>query len=1142
MYGKPMDIEWTLSDGVLAVVQARPITTLPEPQSTPPTKWRLPRGAYAAMRNNIVELMADPLSPLFATLGLRAVNVSMCRLMDESLAMRGVLPEEPIITVNHYAYYNGSLSLKNVLQVLVRSGRIMRAMFTGAVERWTDHGRPRYHSTVQEWEAKDWAPFSSTQLVEGAYQLTETAIDAYLSLVSGVIPAAWISEGLFTAAYRLLIKRRQDPPAATYLLGFDSLPIRADKSLYELALWVREQPPLRDHLNRSSGAQLAAALASGSAPAEVPAEIWQEWQRRLQSHLKTYGHTFYSLDFADPLPADDPAPVLDALRLYLRGQGVDPRARQLESEKRREQATAAITARLRGWRRNLFQTYLRRAQRYAPLREDGLAEVGLAYPLIRQMLRELGRRFTERQVLAAPDAVYWLTEEEVRSAAMQLDAGLPGESLKDRIPRRKAEAQAARQVSPPRALPSFGVRSTSRMTRARQGRAGEVIKGVACSPGRVTGMARVLHGPQEFGQMTPGDVLVAPITTPAWTPLFAMATAVVTDIGGPLSHGSIVAREYGVPAVLGTGSATSRIRSGQTVTVDGSAGTITLGTVPKDAAPIAMASTGDIDWTRPDPKGVYMRGSVVDLMPDPLSPLFATLGIRALIEQMTPMARRVTRSEPVLPDDYYTTINNYGYTNANLPARSWWWMLRRVIPAYPRMLRDVVRLWREEMRPEYLAAVARERGKPPADMTLSELWRKTQDILAADMQYVVALLFATMGASAGSELLLTNVYNKLVKREGDPDAPVLVMGWNNVPVQAEKSLYDLAMWCRERKALAEALLTSSSRELVGRLERQQPPAGADPAEWAELWRRFRQHLELFGHIVFQLDFAEPLPQDDPAPMLETVKMYLRGEGANPHERQRASEEKRVRTAAEALQRLRGFKRWAFKGSLGWAQSLAEVREDALAEIGLGYPMIRERLRELGRRFVDAGVIREADDIYYLEKSEIDAIVVELEPGTAPGNLSDRVEARRAFLKKAAQVTPPPMIPVKKRVMGIKTDAFVAASEDTQSASLLKGVPTSGGRVTAPACVLRGPEDFDQMKPGGVLVAGATTPAWTPLFAMASAVVTDIGGPLSHGSIVAREYGIPAVMGTGVATRRVRTGQILTVDGNAGTVELSGDQA
>jgi phosphoenolpyruvate synthase/pyruvate phosphate dikinase len=112
----------------------------------------------------------------------------------------------------------------------------------------------------------------------------------------------------------------------------------------------------------------------------------------------------------------------------------------------------------------------------------------------------------------------------------------------------------------------------------------------------------------------------------------------------------------------------------------------------------------------------------------------------------------------------------------------------------------------------------------------------------------------------------------------------------------------------------------------------------------------------------------------------------------------------------------------------------------------------------------------------------------------------------------------------------------AASEE-QTDDTINGVAASGGQVTAPARVLSGPEDFGQMQPGEVLVAGITTPAWTSLFAMASAVVTDVGGPLSHSSIVAREYAIPAVLGPGVATRRIRSGQSVQVDGDAGTVTL-----
>jgi pyruvate,water dikinase len=309
-------------------------------------------------------------------------------------------------------------------------------------------------------------------------------------------------------------------------------------------------------------------------------------------------------------------------------------------------------------------------------------------------------------------------------------------------------------------------------------------------------------------------------------------------------------------------------------------------------------------------------------------------------------------------------------------------------------------------------------------------------------------------------------------------------------------------------------------------------------DWQELQVRLEQHLKQFGYIVFQLDFAEPLPLDDPSPMLENVKMYLRSEGVNPHERQQISEAKRVQTTDAMLKRLRGLKRWAFRKALNWGQSLAQVREDALAQIGLGYPLLRALLNELGQRFVAAGAIRAADDIFFLEKDEIDQGVMRLQSSITLDDLSDRVADRKAFLEKAAQVTPPPMMPLKKRVMGVKTEVFVAASGESQMGNTLKGVATNAGKVTAPARVLHGPEDFDQMKPGDVLVAGTTTPAWTPLFAMASAVVTDIGGPLSHGSIVAREYGIPAVMGTGVATKWIQSGQLITVDGSAGTVTLA----
>ncbi len=579
LYGMPMDIEWVMAEKKLYLVQARPITALPEAELPFPTEWKLPKGQYAAMRNNIVELMADPLSPLFSTMGLSAINSSLHRLMGGSWGMQGIMPEKIIILVNGYAYFNGSISGRSVMRLLLDSVKIAKKMFSGAVERWTETGRPSYYDAVTAWQAKPWRTLKNVELMDTAKQLMEFAIDAFGALFSGVIPAAWMTEALFTRLYNLLIKRGGDPAAFTYLLGYQSLPIRADQSLYSLAEWVQQNPALVEYLGRVPTSQLVVMCESDVSPSDVPPVIWQEWRSLYHEYLRKYGYTLYTLDFAQPIPADTPAPVVDTLKLYLRGQGTNPFVRQREFAERREQATQAMTQRLRSLRLKWFTKTLASAQKYAPLREDGLAEIGLAYPLIRQMLLELGRRFTSQGVIHEPKDIFWLTEEEVKQAATRLDTGLSAGSLASLIPQRKAEQRAALRATPPMALPQmkiFGFDLMSLKSKRGRGGKGTLIKGVATSPGRVKGVARVLHSPEDFNQMQPGDVLVASITTPAWTPLFAMASAVVTDVGGPLSHGSIVAREYGIPAVLGTGVATKRIHSGQTITVDGGAGVVIL--------------------------------------------------------------------------------------------------------------------------------------------------------------------------------------------------------------------------------------------------------------------------------------------------------------------------------------------------------------------------------------------------------------------------------------------------------------------------------------------------------------------------------------------------------------------------------------
>jgi len=295
-------------------------------------------------------------------------------------------------------------------------------------------------------------------------------------------------------------------------------------------------------------------------------------------------------------------------------------------------------------------------------------------------------------------------------------------------------------------------------------------------------------------------------------------------------------------------------------------------------------------------------------------------------------------------------------------------------------------------------------------------------------------------------------------------------------------------------------------------------------------------LDDYGYSIYDMDFAKPLPRDDPEPILESLKLFITGEGKDPYERQKAYAERREAAVETMRARLKGFKRWAFEKTLKWAQSQAPLREDGIVQIGLGYPSLRRMLLELGSRLAEAGPLARGG--YLLaEAAEVEAAVTALERRETLADHRRSVQERKTLWQARKRLTPPAQLPLGKSYLGGIMDGIMAAGDINQVGNTIKGVATSPGQARGTARVLHGPEDFDQMRPGDVLVASITTPAWTPLFAMASAVVTDIGGPLSHGSIVAREYGIPAVLGTGVATRRITSGQTITVDGNAGLVVI-----
>src|SRR6266487_2590203 len=585
LYGRPMDIEWAIAASRIFIVQARPITALPEPAAGPDVAaadtWKLPRPEGHYMRTSVLELLPDPLSPLFATLGLPAWASAMATLADD-MGMIGVFSDDMLTTINGYGYYDFGFTPAQNAQFILSMPRIVGAaarLLRTSRTRWQE-ARASYAEIVSRWETTDLHTTPGAQLLDGVRAITAEAARYYLSVQSGILPAAYTSEAIFTLVYNRFLKGRNAPPALTFMLGFDSAPIQAEKSLYDLAQWVREQPELAPVLANMSSEQFKTAYRKQAARGAAEDGPWPEFWRRLADHLACFGHTIYDLDFAKAVLADDPVPVVETLKFFLSGQAPDPYARQATAQTARKQATRTIVTRLRGFRLRTFQRLVEVAQRFAPLREDALADVGLGWPVVRRMLHEIGERLVKSLAIDTANDVFWLRLDEVQAAVAALDAGQKPPDSHTVVAERRATWESQRALTPPVTLPLkggatfLGIDWSSWMPARTDQPTGNVLKGIAASPGHVTGPARVIHGPEEFGQMRQGDILVARITTPAWTPLFALASGVVTDVGGPLSHGSIVAREYHIPAVLGTGVATARLYSGQRITVDGDAGLV----------------------------------------------------------------------------------------------------------------------------------------------------------------------------------------------------------------------------------------------------------------------------------------------------------------------------------------------------------------------------------------------------------------------------------------------------------------------------------------------------------------------------------------------------------------------------------------
>ena len=205
-----------------------------------------------------------------------------------------------------------------------------------------------------------------------------------------------------------------------------------------------------------------------------------------------------------------------------------------------------------------------------------------------------------------------------------------------------------------------------------------------------------------------------------------------------------------------------------------------------------------------------------------------------------------------------------------------------------------------------------------------------------------------------------------------------------------------------------------------------------------------------------------------------------------------------------------------------------------------WPVLRPLALELGSRLTDAGTIGEPDHVFYLHTEELKKAIEARKENKAVSEYVQLTAERFELREARKRLHPPGTVPFDASDdpgVKFKETQFV----NDPDSNTMEGVPVSPGTITAPASLIKTPAEFDQMRPGSILVCPMTNPAWTPLFAHASGLVTDMGGILGHGSIVAREYGIPAVVGTGTSTVRIKHGQMISIDGDTGVVTLLDDE-
>ena len=439
---------------------------------------------------------------------------------------------------------------------------------------WLDELLPEIKQHIAYFESCDLRGMSLDQL--RAHLAESLKRGERMGALHGVIMPMLFAMSQFEELYRELFEGASTLDALRLTQGFDNKTMEGDRALWRLSRAALAMPEVRAILSGHAAGDVIPALEKSDAS--------QRFLADLRAWLAQYGQRLNSVfALSEPSWIEDPTPAIQNLQAYLAQAEARPEMEPATLVAGREKAVAEVRAKLAGYPQPVvarFETLLKAAQIAAIVHEDHnfWIDQRLFYH-IRRLILEFGGRLVQAGTLEAANDVFYLTTDELRNGR-----DVP---MKRLVQERKAEMERFSRVTPPSmlgTLPAFEMTDGGSMIRAMfkgemtppntSPREAHRVKGLAGSAGVARGTARVIHSLAEAGKLQPGDVLVAVATEPPWTPLFATASAIVTDAGGVLSHSAVVAREYRIPAVVGTGHATSTFHDGQLLEVDGDAGTV----------------------------------------------------------------------------------------------------------------------------------------------------------------------------------------------------------------------------------------------------------------------------------------------------------------------------------------------------------------------------------------------------------------------------------------------------------------------------------------------------------------------------------------------------------------------------------------